>query len=506
MKKYKKSLIQICYPLLMVIPICLIYDANDYSYISTGISYIGAWGIGAVFVYFAQYYKKEPRSIREYLNYPLKLRVLYAFPWVSLTLFLSIFIYPIPLISGPFVYLLWLLNKYVIIGIIEIFLLTIVLLIYYYRRRVKVIYPIQRILVYYSIYSFIIYSIIVYEYVLYDSIKNNQMPNTSFGESCIIFGGVYIFMLSIATFSEKEKFYVVIPKVDFCLFLRSFRFDKTEAINSILALFGKENVVQIANPVLRNSDDSFIGYNFFLPTRKWKKELRYYISKARHVYCTIGESEGVQWEMFENEDVCEKFIYHIPPNSNLDNIISMNRNKEEKSLVFNCLQEIRNRLSTNECVFFIRNAQCYCYNNPYIGVESFLSSCPNNYCVKFPVSVSNKLNISTGPNYMQFFYFVKDILRLCSIIIRPRKIIFYLGLFVEVLIVIACLIASLCFLFLSAVGLFMCISYLFAPSFAADLFGISNNVGVFDILVMMLTDLVMGYIGYLGLKEFCSDA
>ena len=104
-----------------------------------------------------------------------------------------------------------------------------------------------------------------------------------------------------------------------------------------------------------------------------EKEIEYYIGKAKYVFSVIGESKGVQWEVFEHEQQCEKFVYYIADTTTLSNVLQACQDIYKNTAVYYCLLRIMESFKHKECLFYLKDGQCLCYNSPQEGISNFIA-------------------------------------------------------------------------------------------------------------------------------------
>lgn len=113
---------------------------------------------------------------------------------------------------------------------------------------------------------------------------------------------------------KKNQYYFVYPQKKYILYLRSFATSQTnEVINACKNTF-KCEILEVADPSTGLFGSQSNVDSLYLPDEDWKPQVRYYIKRASFVLCEVGTSEGVKWEMFNNEEFIEKYIFRIKPN------------------------------------------------------------------------------------------------------------------------------------------------------------------------------------------------
>ena len=126
----------------------------------------------------------------------------------------------------------------------------------------------------------------------------------------------FIFMYKVFT-EEKSNKYI--------LFLRPFGYDKNlddyECLQKIRSAVSGCTILRVGNP---NKLFSFrIGVvTYFLPTVDWQSELKELIEHAKEVVIVLGSTEGVLWEVFNNIEHADKYIYYIDNTDDLEYILN----------------------------------------------------------------------------------------------------------------------------------------------------------------------------------------
>ena len=158
----------------------------------------------------------------------------------------------------------------------------------------------------------------------------------------------------------KEWYFIVYDKKQYLLYLRSFQFDKNEIeVAKYLKVTGLP-VMKIGNP--NTFFPKGAGDVFYLPTVNWKKQLNYYIDRAKYIFSVVDMTEGVLWEIFEHQEQTDKFIYYISNSKHLCELLKR-LPKQRKTILMECLEVLSNTPSINNCAFYIRDDKCY-YSDP----------------------------------------------------------------------------------------------------------------------------------------------
>lgn len=213
----------------------------------------------------------------------------------------------------------------------------------------------------------------------------------------------------------EKAYYVTIPKIKYNLFLRSFNMDENISIDKEIKSNFSNELIEIANPFTYRNH-SFSGKDFFLPTKSWKRELSYYIRKANFVFCYIGNSDGIIWEMFKNNQDAEKFIYYLSNDISLNTIITKARKEYHNSRMYQIFRQLIKIEKKSPFYFIIRNNICY-YSKKLHPISLFINKGQTHYGLKY-----FKLNAKKTVNKevrVPFFYYIKDFQRIFSIIFRP---------------------------------------------------------------------------------------
>lgn len=233
---------------------------------------------------------------------------------------------------------------------------------------------------------------------------------------CAITSIILLVCYVVFQISNKEKFFFIVPKADYVLYLRRFSTEERGKINvEIESNIQSNQLLRIGDP---STDDggriSFSGYTFFLPLKDWKPIVEYYISRAKLVLCRIDTSDGVIWEMFEHKN--NKTIYCIDGGVNLQQAIERYEDKGYKNTeLYCCLNEISRLVSDRPIYVYINEAQCvysYALNDVLKYIKEDCSACVNSFTMPY---VSNDSTIKVRKP----FYIVVDVFRYLFVVIRP---------------------------------------------------------------------------------------
>ncbi|MDE7153136.1 MAG: hypothetical protein K2O00_01665 [Muribaculaceae bacterium] len=227
---------------------------------------------------------------------------------------------------------------------------------------------------------------------------------------------VYSFLI-FPIFLDNRKLYAFIPFRKYILYLSSF----SDRKDLNVCLFEIDNkripIIEIAEPTGKGAKIEFNGYDFYLPGRNWKPQVKYYISRAQYVICKLGVTEGVQWEMFENDPYLYKYIFFVNniEQISLDTIDSKYLNHE----LYLVLKEARVRFNTGSVCFCYHNGYWYFSNQVSRMVNCFIKSEFSEFNNKFESTLSinsNNRNLETHK------YWFTDIFRYLWRFVRPQSL------------------------------------------------------------------------------------
>lgn len=137
---------------------------------------------------------------------------------------------------------------------------------------------------------------------------------------------------------------------DFILYLRSFTYND-EKIQTQLTDCSTP-ILKIGNPhTLINKG---LGKSIFLLS-PWKPMVNYYINKSHLVISVLDITDGVMWEIFNHLDHYEKFVYYIPNNKCLDQILE--QSGKNSNIVIKTLHFIKEE-NVSPCAFSIKGDIC----------------------------------------------------------------------------------------------------------------------------------------------------
>lgn len=341
-------------------------------------------------------------------------RVIIIFGTATYPIILFFFRILLPYILSPFICLYLLYYTYIALFILEI--ITLLMLVSYWAFRKYSIHPIMRMM---SIIIGELFPIIGITGSILMLINGDELFKSGWDDGIIldslITSIIAYIPLVFLIFIDNRKLYAFVPFRKYILYLRSFT--EISQINLEPDLSEKLPIVEVAEPTSHNSRIIFQGYDFYLPTKNWKPQLRYYISRAKFVICSIGITEGVQWEMFENNPNLSKYIfisYHIE-SVELDSINLRYRNHE----LFSVIQEAKKRYETG--------AACFCYCDKYWYFSRNLNiilECLNKsdfIGCGTPYESNLSLKVKTWNNTKNSWLLI-DILRHLWMLIRPQSL------------------------------------------------------------------------------------
>lgn len=229
-------------------------------------------------------------------------------------------------------------------------------------------------------------------------------------------------ILSLNSINTKERiYYITIPHFKFNLFLRPFYKDSNLIIDKEIKTSFTDELVEIADPMSKNGNENFTGKGFFLPFKDWKKELSYYINRANLVFCSIGISEGIMWEMFEHDEIIDKFIFYLDNNTaTIKEIVQNVKEYHKNSKVFSVLYKLQSIECERPFYFIIRGNNCF-YGVNLSDITSFIEDNVNNLnSFKFECC-ENIVNINKNKS-ANIAYLLKDFVRIYSIIFRSSRL------------------------------------------------------------------------------------
>lgn len=327
------------------------------------------------------------------------------------------------------------------VGLIWLCVILVMYLLMRYNFRITLnVTPILRTVFYRLIQYFSIYAIII-SAIYIPSADSIGYGNIIIGTMCLDSAEYGMVLLTILFVSlafgvtmegvASRIFYVTIPKIKYNFFLRPFYKDSYLEIDDEIKKYFPDELVEIANPITKYGNESFNGSSFFLPVKDWKRELEYYIRRANLVFCCIGHSDGVKWEMFEHDEQLHKFIFYNDGIVSCDNIIeSVGASNYASSKVYNALCRIGTIDISGRYYFIVRDNICLYSTNLSTIASYVINDVKEDDLLEFEFGnqINNISDNSLGDSYkrVRFRYLIKDILRIMSIVFRPKALSAYL--------------------------------------------------------------------------------
>lgn len=347
--------------------------------------------------------------------------------------FISVLMMIFPFLGLPIYFGIYSIFMYshslILIGAIWMLLIIILILTCRYMSKTFLVYPIFRTLCYISFRYFCLYVFIISIFCLIykqnidlDLAHTLNIDANSVDEYGIVFLIAMCIVLSFMNMEEKIYF-VTIPKLKYNFFLRPFNKDTSLKIDKEIISNFPEELVEIADPMSKKGNEKFSGKGFFLPTNNWKKELSYYIKKAKYVFCCIGMTDGVKWEMFEHDEISDKFIFYFDGKTPIKNIVqNVSHTNQKDSKVFSVLTYLQN-IDLNHSIYFtIKNNKCF-YTANLSDIASFLNNQITPHTLNsfvFEYNKNHKKNEKSRNT--KFKYFFKDIIRLFNTIFGSKSL------------------------------------------------------------------------------------
>ena len=313
-------------------------------------------------------------------------------------------------IISPFVSIYYLIVHFPLFGLLECGLYVILVLLFLYNRRYHI--PICR-----SIFNFLISCLPLYAITIRCFLIGKIADSVEFE---IIWSlGVTIFIYSvgiIGLIGRKETFYFIVPKRNFVLYLRRFGNEISSDIEDEIATkFGPDAVLRIGDPTTQDGGNiTFKGLTFFLPTKNWKPVVRYYMTRAKLIVCKIDTSEGLVWEMFEHATLRCKTVYCINRETDLASCLELyNRKGYNNDVLYYCLDKLGELIQERPLYTNISDCRC-------VYSQELSEVVDNADGIKY-FAIPNQLKQSYKPNDNKFVYFITDVIRGITMIVRPRR-------------------------------------------------------------------------------------
>lgn len=240
-------------------------------------------------------------------------------------------------------------------------------------------------------------------------------PKNREGIIDLIIMSLVVFSLALPiVFMDKRKLYGLLPFRKYILYLRSFCDGNELDFGKIISGKYKYKLVEIADPTAGNKKINFDGYDFYLPTKNWKPQLRYYISRAKFVICSIGITDGVQWEMFENDSHISKYVFvsgHIEE-LNIDSFNLIYKDHE----IYEVLKNAKKIFGCGTVCFCFYN-HCWYFSRNVCKILECLSNSDFS-----GISVRFNSNLTTQNKSLNKSWWLVDLFRYFWMIIRPKKL------------------------------------------------------------------------------------
>lgn len=263
-------------------------------------------------------------------------------------------------------------NRAPIFGYIEIALYLGCLIsgvLFYFKKKGTIYNPKYRIAFTYIIRITLLYCFILRAYWTYQLFLSPRefvwgvwpefIPlhiKSSYEFTCCLCAGCFF-----RIYKNKQALFKIPANKRYVLYLRSFQGDKEIAVSGDLIKFYKSRdlmPVEVADPSQISENQSFLGYNIFLLSADWKKEVSYYIKHAESVILCVGYSDGVQWEMYSHLQYLNKYLFYVPSTSVLTEHISNIKQSYASNPVAEAIEKLRH-FSHQNLYFVIKDDRCY---------------------------------------------------------------------------------------------------------------------------------------------------
>lgn len=409
-------------------------DEPSFSYTLWGLFVVGMLIVlGGVFIGSAFSYEQLPKTI-SVLGSVFGIAIAIIGGIMVITPILYIFLVPLYLAIKHLCY-----NASIpmFVGLIWLCVILIMYLLMRYNFRITLnVTPILRTVFYMLIRYFSIYAVII-SAIYIPSADSIGYGNIIIGPMCLDSAVCGMVLLTILFVSlafgvtmggvTSRIFYVTIPKIKYNFFLRPFYKDSCLEIDDEIKKYFPDELVEIANPITKYGNGSFNGSSFFLPVKDWKRELEYYIRRANLVFCYIGHSDGVKWEMFEHDEQLHKFIFYNDGIVSCDNIIeSVRASNYASSKVYNVLCKMAKIDIKGGYYFIVRDNICLYSTNLSTIASYVINDVKEDDLLEFEFGnqIKNLSDNSLGDSCkrVRFRYLIKDILRIMSIVFRSKAL------------------------------------------------------------------------------------
>lgn len=283
---------------------------------------------------------------------------------------------------------------------------------------------------------------------------------------------ICIVTLSFIFGDNGEKvYYMTIPHLKYNFFLRPFSMDDSLKIDEeIKNNFTECELIEIADPITKQGNANFTGKSFFLPTKDWKRELSYYIKRAQLVFCCVGTSDGVKWEMFEHDTILDKYIFYYGSSISIKEILQDIRlTKHTHSKVHSLLKSMQKHSLVGPLYFVIRRNDCY-YSTELSSIASFIKEEKRtDQLYSFEFEYHKKENVERINTWKtNMVYYFKDLGRVFSLVIRPNSLFNLLKVLVCIVLALLSLLGFLLGIAWIINGIVSLVSFLL-PSFQQEI-------------------------------------
>lgn len=226
-------------------------------------------------------------------------------------------------------------------------------------------------------------------------------PNNGVGK---IFDILFVFVFPILINNIYMLRYTLENNI---VVLRSFTYDDDIQYRNIL-----EKLNEICNKI--NLNVMYIGnpnriFNvisdckcYFLPSIDWQSEVSHLIKEANMVFCYLGVSEGILWELLNHKDAWDKFLFYIDNQSIGICLLEMLNNCDncKSNTLGSIVKRINVLFDSHEAgiIFIIRENKCYYFynllqciksveNNDLMNVDNFSFYQPCDEYDMLPISI-----------------------------------------------------------------------------------------------------------------------
>lgn len=441
MKWYYKTVITICYFALLYLFVWIFFIlSTDGVDLLKGLFVIGIYlSLGCLFLGgdIITSDKESCRGITKYIRILLRT----IFITSVLTAASPLLYWFVDCILVPSIISLYLLHStfpiliYVSLGLLIVVLVLQILVRYVYRMDMRE-HPLLRTVHAITLPVYLIYFVItIMLWVIYliDEVESTQFVIGSFiwsyddiwvSNFALIVLGV---VLLCKIFLNKKAYYSVVPYKKFNFFLRPFYMDNSLFVDYTIKQYFNDELIEIADPNTSQANSGFLGYQLFLSTSKWKREVSYYINRANIVFCCVGLSDGVLWEMFENDTMITKYIFIVKNKSDVNSIVaSIHADKQKRSIVYQSLLKLQNIEVDSPYYFVIREDVCYYSSNMEV-IKKLMDGCVVSDLKSFNITVTTIAD-SKKPlcQNINALHVLKDVRRILNMLLGPAALARYL--------------------------------------------------------------------------------